>query len=104
MGQLFVIDHPFVQDKISMIRDERTGNKEFRELVEELASLISETACVSWDICVFPFSAFALIDCESFAASSAIFAFCFVLSDISCIDAESCCTEDACSVEPCANA
>jgi uracil phosphoribosyltransferase len=40
MGQLKVIDHPFMQDKITMLRDENTGNKEFREIVEEISTLI----------------------------------------------------------------
>ena len=41
MGKLTVIDHPLVQHKISMLRDEHTGTKEFRELVEELATLMA---------------------------------------------------------------
>jgi uracil phosphoribosyltransferase len=40
MGKFVVIDHPLVQSKISMIRNIETGNKEFRELVEEIATLI----------------------------------------------------------------
>lgn len=40
MGKLTVIEHPLVQHKISMLRSVETGNKEFRELVEELAMLI----------------------------------------------------------------
>ena len=40
MGSLTVLDHPLVQDKVSMLRDERTGNKEFRELVDEIATLV----------------------------------------------------------------
>lgn len=40
MGQLTIIDHPLVQNKISMLRSIETGNKEFRELVEEIAMLI----------------------------------------------------------------
>lgn len=40
MGELYVIDHPLVVDKVSMLRNEETGNKEFRELVEEIALLI----------------------------------------------------------------
>ena len=40
MSKLYIIDHPLVQSKVSMLRDKNTGNKEFRELVSEIASLI----------------------------------------------------------------
>ena len=40
MGELHVIEHPLVQHKISMLRSVETGNKEFRELVEEVATLM----------------------------------------------------------------
>jgi len=40
MGRLFVMDHPLIQHKISLVRDKKTGTKEFRELVEELAMLM----------------------------------------------------------------
>ncbi|MDR1704821.1 MAG: uracil phosphoribosyltransferase [Clostridiales bacterium] len=40
MGNLIIVDHPLVQDKISMLRDEQTRSKEFREIVEEVASLV----------------------------------------------------------------
>ncbi|MDR2587307.1 MAG: uracil phosphoribosyltransferase [Coriobacteriales bacterium] len=32
-----VIDHPMVQHKLTILRDEKTGPKQFRELVKELA-------------------------------------------------------------------
>ena len=35
-----VIDHPLVQHKLSMLRNKDTNNKEFRELVGELAMLM----------------------------------------------------------------
>ena len=35
-----VIDHPLVQHKLSRLRDKETNNKEFRELVSELAMLM----------------------------------------------------------------
>ena len=41
MGNVFVMDHPLVQHKLSLIRDKNTGSKEFREVVEELAMLIA---------------------------------------------------------------
>lgn len=34
-----VVDHPLVQHKLTHLRDERTGSKQFRELVKELAML-----------------------------------------------------------------
>ena len=40
MGELIIIDHPLVQHKLTMLRSIETCNKEFRELVEELAMLI----------------------------------------------------------------
>ena len=33
MGKVVVIDHPLVMHKLSILRDKRTGTKEFRELV-----------------------------------------------------------------------
>ena len=32
-----VVDHPLVQHKLSILRDEKTGTKQFRDLVSELA-------------------------------------------------------------------
>lgn len=40
MGKLVIVDHPLVKSKITKLRDKETNNKEFRELVSELASLI----------------------------------------------------------------
>jgi uracil phosphoribosyltransferase len=40
MGKLVVVDHPLINHKITMIRNTETGNKEFRELVDEIATLI----------------------------------------------------------------
>jgi len=36
-----VIDHPLVQHKLTILRDERTGPKDFRELTEELSMLMA---------------------------------------------------------------
>ncbi|WP_041423942.1 uracil phosphoribosyltransferase [Thermosediminibacter oceani] len=41
MKNVYVIDHPLVQHKLALIRDENTGAKEFRELVEEVAMLMA---------------------------------------------------------------
>ena len=40
MGSLNVLDHPLIQHKLSILRDKRTGVKEFRELVGEIAALM----------------------------------------------------------------
>ena len=41
MGQVRVFDHPLIQHKLTILRDQRTGHKEFRELVEEIATLMA---------------------------------------------------------------
>ncbi|MDF2607330.1 MAG: upp [Bacillales bacterium] len=41
MGKLHVFDHPLIQHKLTFIRDKNTGTKEFRELVDEVASLMA---------------------------------------------------------------
>ncbi len=40
-GGVFVIDHPLVQHKLTKLRDVRTGPKDFRELMEEVAMLMA---------------------------------------------------------------
>ncbi|MGB9866295.1 MAG: uracil phosphoribosyltransferase [Bacillota bacterium] len=42
--QVKILDHPLIQHKLSFIRDQNTGVKEFRELVEELAMLMAYDA------------------------------------------------------------
>ena len=39
-----ILDHPLIQHKISMLRDENTGTNEFRKLVEEIAMLMGYEA------------------------------------------------------------
>lgn len=41
MGKVHVLDHPLIQHKLTFIRDKRTGTKEFRELVNEVAALMA---------------------------------------------------------------
>ena len=36
-ARVTVVDHPLVQHKLSILRDEKTGTKQFRDLVSELA-------------------------------------------------------------------
>ncbi|MBQ9106715.1 MAG: uracil phosphoribosyltransferase [Clostridia bacterium] len=40
MSELVVTNHPLIQHKLSILRDKRTGTKQFRELIAELAMLI----------------------------------------------------------------
>ena len=40
-GGVHVIEHPLVQHKLTMLRDERTGPKDFRDLMEEVAMLMA---------------------------------------------------------------
>jgi len=42
--RLHINEHPLVRSKMTMLRDKETGNKEFRELVEEIAAFISYDA------------------------------------------------------------
>src|SRR5699024_8619452 len=41
MGKVNVLEHPLIQHKLTYIRDKRTGTKEFRELVDEVAMLMA---------------------------------------------------------------
>ncbi len=41
MPNVFVLDHPLLQHKLTFIRDKNTGSKDFRELVEELSMLLA---------------------------------------------------------------
>ena len=39
--QVRIIDHPLIQHKLTLIRDVKTGPKEFRELLDEIAMLMA---------------------------------------------------------------
>ncbi|WP_409303224.1 uracil phosphoribosyltransferase [Peribacillus sp. SCS-155] len=41
MAKVYVFDHPLIQHKLAYIRDKNTGTKEFRELVDEVATLMA---------------------------------------------------------------
>jgi uracil phosphoribosyltransferase len=41
VSNLYVLDHPLIQHKLTYIRDKNTGTKEFREMVEEVAMLMA---------------------------------------------------------------
>ena len=40
MSTLHVINHPMIQHKLSIMRDVRTGPKDFRELLDEITTLM----------------------------------------------------------------
>lgn len=40
MSKVMIFDHPLIQHKLSILRDEKTSVKEFRELVSEIAQLM----------------------------------------------------------------
>ncbi len=40
MSTLHVIEHPLIKHKVAMLRNNETGFKEFREIVEEIATLL----------------------------------------------------------------
>ncbi|MED3549424.1 uracil phosphoribosyltransferase [Cytobacillus praedii] len=41
MAKVYVFDHPLIQHKLTYIRDKATGTKDFRELVDEVATLMA---------------------------------------------------------------
>ena len=40
MSKLFIMDHPLIAHKLSIMRSKKTGSKDFRELLEEIAMLM----------------------------------------------------------------
>ncbi len=40
MSELHIIDHPLITHKLSIMRNKKTGSKDFRELLEEIAMLM----------------------------------------------------------------
>ncbi len=40
MGQLHIVDHPLITHKLSIMRNRKTGSKDFRELLNEIAMLM----------------------------------------------------------------
>jgi uracil phosphoribosyltransferase len=41
LGKVYVLDHPLIQHKLTLLRDRNTGTKAFRELVNEVATLMA---------------------------------------------------------------
>lgn len=44
MSTVTIFDHPLIKHKLTLIRDKNTGNKEFRQLIEEVATLMAYEA------------------------------------------------------------
>lgn len=42
--KLHILNHPLLQHKVTLLRDKNTGSKEFRELVSEVAMLMTYEA------------------------------------------------------------
>lgn len=40
MSNLYICDHPLIQSKLTLLRDNKTKSKEFREIITELTTLI----------------------------------------------------------------
>ena len=40
INNIYIMDHPLVQHKISILRDKNTSSKEFRELIHEITMLM----------------------------------------------------------------
>ncbi|MBR3992259.1 MAG: hypothetical protein IKI92_00160, partial [Anaerotignum sp.] len=44
MSKLFVSEHPLIHTKMAMLRNKETGTKEFREIIQEVAMLLTYEA------------------------------------------------------------
>ena len=44
MENVYIMNHPLIQHKISMLRNKNTGTNEFRKLVEEIGILMGYEA------------------------------------------------------------
>lgn len=40
-NNVFIFDHPLIKHKVSILRDKNTGMKEFRELIEEITTIMT---------------------------------------------------------------
>ena len=43
-GKIYVFDHPLIQHKVALMRDKNTTTKDFRQLVSEIATLMTYEA------------------------------------------------------------
>ena len=39
-ANIFIADHPLIQHKLTLLRNEKTGSKQFRELIKEITELL----------------------------------------------------------------
>lgn len=51
MSELHVIDHPLIQHKLTIMRDKNTGAKDFRELLEEITTLMGYEITRDFPLC-----------------------------------------------------
>lgn len=47
---IFIMNHPLIQHKLTFLRDKNTGTKHFRELVNEIATLMCYEATRDWPL------------------------------------------------------
>ena len=48
MGKLVIFNHPLMHQKLAIIRDEKTGTKDFREVVSEIGMLMAYEVTRDW--------------------------------------------------------
>jgi uracil phosphoribosyltransferase len=53
-GNVYVSNHPLVKHKLTLLRDERTEHKKFRELIRELAMLLGYEATADLELVDHP--------------------------------------------------
>jgi uracil phosphoribosyltransferase len=46
---LHIIKHPLIEHKLTMMRDKNTNSKVFRELLDEIAMLMTYEVTRNWD-------------------------------------------------------
>ncbi len=51
MAKPFISDHPLIRHKVTFLRDENTGSKQFRELIEEITQLLMYEATRDLPMC-----------------------------------------------------
>ncbi len=51
MAQPFISDHPLIHHKVTFLRDENTGSKQFRELIREITQLLIYEATRDLPMC-----------------------------------------------------
>ena len=47
---VFIFDHPLIKHKIAILRDKNTGMKEFRELIEEITTVMTYESMLDVDL------------------------------------------------------